>query len=91
MADWQYTRRIEWSATDGRKGGAERNLAGDGKIQLSCRRKRSERKHWFLTWRRLSSVSVSQWYGLGRRMSIFRRKIFAGAVRVFRASVACSV
>ena len=28
---------------------------------------------------------------LGRRKSIFQRKIFAGAVRAFRASVACSV
>ena len=30
-----------------------------------------ERQLWFLTWRKLSSGSVLQWCGLGRRLSIF--------------------
>ena len=40
---WQQKYRIEWDARDGRYGGAERTvcetLLGDGKIQLSGRRK----------------------------------------------------
>ena len=56
--------RIEWDATDGRNGGAERTV-GETLPEM-------ERDHgavWFLTWQRLSSGFVLQ-CGLGRRTSI---------------------
>ena len=67
--------RIEWEATDGRNGGAERTV-WEILLEMERFRDQAEEKYqgaqpWSWIWRKPSSKAASQWYGLRRHISIF--------------------
>ena len=75
-AKWQQRYRIVWDVSDGRNVGLNGQF---GQFRWKWRgstvareKKIWEREPWFWTWRRPSSGSVSQWFGLGRRTSASR-------------------
>ena len=92
VAKWQYKYRAAWDATGGRNGGAVRTVwvAGDGKIQLPCRRKRSRVALVLDLGEGIRASQSPNGTGLGNALQVSLED-FSGAVRVLLASATCSV
>ena len=70
VAKWQQKYRVQWDATDGRNGGAQRTVWERWKDLMEEQRKKiKELWPWSSTWRIPLSESAFLWSGLGRRTS----------------------
>ena len=96
VAKWQQKCRVEWDATDGRNGGAQRTVVGsiDGNGEILMGRQKQKIKElwpWSWIWRRHLSESAFLWSGLGRRISASQGKYCGYCAVTFSTIGVCNL